>query len=96
MPKAYLVSAYHKIIDADKVAAYAKLAMPAIEALGGRYIARGVAARAMEAGVQDRTVIVEFASLETALSLYDSRAYQEALLALDGGAERDMRIVEGV
>ncbi|WP_131194203.1 DUF1330 domain-containing protein [Lichenihabitans psoromatis] len=96
MPKAYLVSNYTAISDTDKLAAYAKLAGPAIEALGGRYIARGVAARAMEAGVQQRTVIVEFDSLETALSLYDDSAYQIALKALDGGAVRDMRIVEGV
>ena len=96
MPKAYLISAYHSIPDPDKLAAYATLAGPAITAAGGRYLARATAARAMEAGVAERTVLVEFDDLATAFALYDSPAYQEALKALDGGAVRDMRIVEGI
>lgn len=96
MPKAYLISAYHSISNPDKLAAYAKLAGPAIEAAGGRYLARATAARAMEAGVKERTVLVEFPDLASALALYDSPAYQEALKALDGAAARDMRIVEGI
>ena len=96
MPKAYMISAYRSIADADKLAAYAKLAGPAIEAAGGRFIARGMAARAMEDGLMQRTVIVEFGSLEAALALYDTPAYLEAVKALDGAAVRDMRIVDGV
>ena len=96
MPKAYMVSIYRSISDPDKVAAYGKLAGPAIQAAGGRFVARGVAARAMENGIAGRTVIVEFDDLETALKLYEHPAYQKALEALDGGADRDMRIVEGV
>ncbi len=96
MPKAYMISAYRKISDPDKVAAYAKLAAPAIQAGGGRFIARAPASRAMEGGIKERTVIVEFGSLEAAMAIYDDPAYQEAVKALDGGAERDMRIVEGV
>ena len=96
MPKAYMVSNYTRIHDANKLAAYAALAKPAIEALGGRYIARGTAARAMEGGVQERTVIIEFDSLDKALAVYDDPAYREALKALDGGVDRDMRVVEGV
>lgn len=96
MPKAYLISAYRSVSDPDKVAAYRQLAAPAIAAAGGRYIARGPAARAMEAGVEAQTVIVEFPDLAAALALYDTPAYQEALRALDGAAVRDMRIVEGV
>jgi uncharacterized protein (DUF1330 family) len=41
-------------------------------------------------------VLVEFPDLASALALYDSPAYQEALKALDGAAARDMRIVEGI
>lgn len=96
MPKAYLISAYHSISDPDKLAAYATLAGPAITAAGGRYLARGSAARAMEAGMAERTVLVEFDDLASALALYDAPAYKDALKALDGGAVRDMRIVEGV
>ncbi len=96
MPKAYMLSAYHSVSDPEKLAAYAKLAGPAIQAGGGRFIARGPAARAMEGGLMQRTVIVEFDSLDAALALYDRPDYQEAVRVLDGGAERDMRIVEGV
>lgn len=96
MPKAYLVVQYHAIYDAEKLAGYSTLAGPAIEAAGGRFIVRGVAADAYEGGKLERTVVVEFPDLATAKALYDTPAYQEAVAALDGAAVRDMRIVEGV
>jgi len=95
MPKAYWVSAYHAIHDQDKLAAYAKLAAPAITQAGGKFLARGTAAKAYEAGLLQRTVIVEFESLSDAVACHDSAAYQAAVKALDGGATRDLRIVEG-
>lgn len=95
MPKAYMVTQYRSISDPGKLQAYATLAGPAIAAAGGRFIVRGPAARAMEAGVLERTVVVEFDTLEAALGLYDRPDYQEAVKALDGGAVRDMRIAEG-
>ena len=48
-----------------------------------------------EAGLQQRTVI-EFDSVAQAQAAHDSPAYQEALAVLAGGAERDIRILEGV
>jgi uncharacterized protein (DUF1330 family) len=73
-----------------------KLAGPAIHAAGGRFLARGTAAKAYEAGLLQRTVIIEFDSVEKATAAHDSAGYQEALKALGKGADRDMRIVEGV
>lgn len=96
MPKAYWISCYRSVKDPDKLAAYAKLAAPAIQAAGGRFLARGMAARVYEDGVLQRTVIVEFPSLAQALAAHDGPAYQEALKALADGAERDLRLVEGV
>ncbi len=93
---AYWVTAYRSISDPDKVAAYAVLAGPAIEAAGGTFVARGAAARAFEAGQLERTVIIRFDSVEAAVAAHDSPGYQEALQALDGGAVRDLRIVDGV
>lgn len=95
MPKAYWVSAYHAIHDEQKLAAYAQLALPAITAGGGRFLARGVAARAYEAGKLERTVVIEFESLAQAVACHDSPAYQAALAALGDGATRDLRVIEG-
>jgi uncharacterized protein (DUF1330 family) len=95
MANGYVISCYHSISDPEKLQAYAKLAGPAIEAAGGRFLARGTAARAMEAGIKERTVIIEFESLDKAMALYDSPAYQEAVRALGNAAQRDMRVVEG-
>jgi uncharacterized protein (DUF1330 family) len=94
MAKAYWICFYRSISDPDKVAAYAKLGGPAIEAGGGKFLARGTAAKVYEAGVLQRTVLIEFPSVEAATKTHDSAAYQEALKVLKGGAERDLRIVE--
>ena len=96
MAKAYWVSCYQSIDQPDKLAAYAKLAAPAILAAGGRFLARGTAAKAYEQGLVQRTVIVEFESLAAASAAHDGPAYQEALRVLGDGAKRDFRIVEGV
>lgn len=96
MAKAYWVATYRSISNPDALAGYAKLAGPAIQAAGGRFLARGTAARAYEAGVLQRIVIIEFDSVEKAAAAHDSPAYQEALKVLGNGADRDLRIVEGV
>jgi uncharacterized protein (DUF1330 family) len=94
--KAYWISCYHQVIDPLKLAAYAKLAGPAIEAGGGRFLARAVAAHAYEHGKLERIAVIEFDSLEQALATHDSPDYKAALAALDGGVIRDLRIVPGV
>ena len=96
MAKAYWVSAYRAVKDAEKLAAYAKLAGPAITAGGGRFLARGIPARVYEFGLAERTVLIEFDSVAQAQATHDSPAYQAALVALGDGAERDLRVIEGV
>jgi uncharacterized protein (DUF1330 family) len=97
MAKAYWIAFYRSIKNPDALAAYAKLAGPAIQAAGGRFLARGGAAKAYEAGLNQRVVVIEFESVEKAIAAHDGAAYQEALKALGKDAvERDMRIVEGV
>ena len=95
MAKAYWIACYREIADPAKLAAYAKLALPAIEAGGGRFLARAVAAKAYEDGKLDRTVLIEFDSVEQAVAAHDSPAYQAALVVLQGAAVRDLRIVQG-
>ena len=96
MPKGYLVTTYRSINDPDKVAAYAKLAGPAIQAAGGKFIVRGAPVAVYESGMMQRTVVVEFSSTDAAQAAHDSAGYQEALRALGDGAVRDMRVVAGV
>jgi uncharacterized protein (DUF1330 family) len=87
---------YKPVTDPLKLAAYAKLAGPSIEAGGGCFLARATAVQAYEAGQTQRTVIIEFPSVEQAIAVHDGPEYQSALKALDGGAVRDLRIVPGV
>jgi uncharacterized protein (DUF1330 family) len=96
MAKAYWVATYKSISNPDALAAYAKLAGPAIQGAGGKFLARGVAAKCYESGLLQRSVIIEFESVAAAEAAHDSPGYQEALRALGGGADRDMRIIEGV
>ena len=96
MAKAYWISMYRSVRDPEALAAYAKLAGPALTAGGGRFLARGLPARTYESGMQQRTVLIEFESVAQAIAAHDSAAYQEALRALGNGADRDMRIMEGL
>jgi uncharacterized protein (DUF1330 family) len=96
MPKAYWVSAYRTVKNPDKLAAYAKLAGPAITSGGGRFLARGEPAKVYELGLMQRTVLIEFDSVAEAIATHDSPAYQAALAALGDGADREIRIIEGV
>ncbi len=96
MPKGYWITCYRSVTDPDRLAEYGRLAGPAIEAGGGRFVVRGVAAKAYEAGLGQRTVVIEFDSLDRAVSTYQSPPYQAALRILGSAAERDVRMVEGV
>ncbi|MGH7074642.1 MAG: DUF1330 domain-containing protein [Stellaceae bacterium] len=96
MAKGYWISFYHAIRDEAALGEYAKLAGPAIEAGGGRMLARGGAAKAYEKGVMQRVVVIEFDSIEKAISTHDSPGYQAALRALGNAVDRDMRLVEGL
>jgi uncharacterized protein (DUF1330 family) len=96
MPKGYWVSVYRTVSDPEKLAAYNKLAGPAVRLGGGRVLARGGRVVAYDAGIAERTVLVEFDSFRQAVAARESAAYQEALVALSGGVERDFRIVEGI
>src|SRR4051812_44101003 len=96
MAKGYWICFYRSISNPEAMAAYAKLAGPAIQAAGGRFLARGGVAKTYEAGLNQRVVVIEFENVDKALAAHETPAYQEALRALGNGAERDMRVVEGV
>jgi uncharacterized protein (DUF1330 family) len=81
--------------DPQRLAEYAKLALPAVAPFGARILARGDATIALEHGLKERTVVVEYPSLEQAIAANSSATYAEAVKAL-GGVVRDFRIIEGL
>lgn len=96
MAKGYWVSVYRTITDPEKLAAYDKLAGPAVRAAGGRLLTRGSRVAAHDAGIAERTILIEFDSFDEAVAARASAAYQEALATLADAVERDFRIVEGL
>jgi len=96
MPKGYWITLYHSVSDPAKLAEYAKLAGPAIQAFGGRFLARGNPVRTYESGLSQRSIVIEFESVDRAIAAYESPGYQAAYQVLKGHAARDVRFVEGM
>jgi uncharacterized protein (DUF1330 family) len=59
MAKASWINSFRSISDPDKLAEYANLAGPVMQSFGGRFVVRGQPARVFEAGLKQRTVIIE-------------------------------------
>ena len=95
MAKAYWIACYRSISNPEALAAYAKLAGPAIQTGGGKFLVRGTPAKTYEAGLNQRTIVIEFESVAKAIATHDSPAYQAALKVFGNAAERDLRILEG-
>jgi uncharacterized protein (DUF1330 family) len=96
MKKGYWVVAYRSVSDESALKEYGKLAIPAIEAGGGKAVIRTAdAIEPREEGLKQRLVVMEFESFQKAVAVYNSAAYQAALKVLGHAAERDFRIVEG-
>ena len=91
-----MLAAHRAEADPIKRDAYIKLASSALEAAGGKYLARPGRIEARENGIAQRTILIEFESYEAVIAAYESEAYQLALKALDAGADRDIRLFEGV
>ena len=96
MAKAYWISTYRSVSNAEALAAYAKLAGPALQKGGGRFLARGIPAQVYESGLSQRTVLIEFDSVAQAIAAHDSPEYQEALRVLGNAVDRELRIIEGI
>lgn len=95
MAKGYWVTFYHSVNPAAVLTEYAKLATPVVEAHGGKFLSRGKAVKAYEAGFEERSVIIEFGSVQDAIAAYESPEYKKAIEVL-GEAKRDVRILEGM
>ncbi len=94
MTKAYWV-AHVDIEDPDAYANYrAANALP-FARYGARFIVRGAPQQQMEGHCRARTVVIEFADMETALACYHSPEYQAAKVIRDPVSTGDLVIVEG-
>jgi uncharacterized protein (DUF1330 family) len=96
MKKGYWLVAYRTVADEATMKNYAALAGEALGVFGGRLLVSSKSAvTALEAGLKQMTVVVEFDSYEIALAAYESAEYKKALAVLGSGVERDFRIAEG-
>jgi uncharacterized protein (DUF1330 family) len=88
--------AHVRVTDPEAYGRYAQLATGAIEAHGGRFLARSGRHVQLEGNDRARNVLAEFPSLEAAEACYRSPEYQAALAHAKGAAKRDLVIVEGL
>lgn len=95
MPKAFWI-AHVKVTDEAAYAEYAKRAPAAIEAHGGKFLARGGNYEILEGTERARHVVAQFPSLQAAHDCYYSDAYQEAVKFAKTASERDLMIVEAI
>jgi uncharacterized protein (DUF1330 family) len=95
MPKAYLICDI-EVTDPVAYGEYRKLAGPALEKHGGRYLVRGGATEVLEGDRQPgRVVVAEFPSVEAARAWYDSPEYLEARRVREGASRGSFVLVEG-
>jgi len=93
---AYLI-ADMDVSDPARYEEYKRLAPPAIEKYGGRYLARGGRTERLEGDwLPTRLVIVEFESVEKVKAFFDSPEYRAAREARAGAGVFRMIVAEGL
>lgn len=95
MAKGYWI-ALITVNDADMYPQYVRIAMPAFQKYGARFLARGGRHEAVEGDARARNVIIEFDSFERAVACYRSPEYQAAAAIRQRCADGDIVVVEGV
>src|SRR5258708_8576558 len=94
MAKGYFVVTYRKITNQEKWQAYAKLAVPAIQKSGGRFIVRAMPSAIHEKGMKERVVIVEFDNVHQAMAAHASADYNNPPQALRHCAPPAFRLLQ--
>jgi uncharacterized protein (DUF1330 family) len=85
------------IVDAAQYERYKAASPAAVEAGGGRFLARGGELAVLEGDWQpSRLVVLEFEDLAAARRWYQSEVYQQAKKLRDGAARLRMVAVQGV
>ncbi|SVB97696.1 uncharacterized protein METZ01_LOCUS250550, partial [marine metagenome] len=85
---------YHNMDDYNN---YAKTAAKTVFAFNGKFLVTGKEQQIQkETGTHPKSVIVEFETMEKAVSCYESETYQQALSFIERSSDRDFVIVEGL
>ena len=92
--KAYWITRCH-VHNTVEYEEYIKLAGPAIQKHGGTFLVRGGDQIELEGGSYERTVLVEFNSMNEAKICYNSDEYQRALKYSLNSSNRHVVLVEG-
>lgn len=88
--------AHVDVLDAEQYSQYTSRAPAAFAKYGGRFLARGGKAVALEGpSLRQRNVVIEFDSYEQALACYHSEEYQQAKAFREGASVSEVVIVEG-
>ena len=66
MAKGYWITFYHYVANPAVLTEYVKLATPVVQAHRGRFLSRGMPVKTYEAGLPERSVVVEFDSVQDA------------------------------
>ena len=93
--KAYWIVRCH-VFEPEEFANYVELAGPIITKFNGTFLTRGGKQIELEGDGYERTVLIEFNSMDEAKSCYESDDYKQALEFIKKSAERLVVIVEGV
>jgi uncharacterized protein (DUF1330 family) len=95
MPKAYWIARVD-VRDAERYKDYVAAAKIAFDKYGAAFLARGGQCEKVEGQGRARNVVIEFASLQTALDCFRSPEYQAAAAIRREVADGEIVIVEGI
>ncbi|PIE15632.1 MAG: hypothetical protein CSA68_06330 [Rhodobacterales bacterium] len=94
MAKAYWIGQI-SVQDAAGYEAYRQANAAAFDKYGAKFLVRGGAQTVAEGQANPRSVVIEFADLQTALACYHSPEYQAAKALRDPVSHGNLVIVEG-
>lgn len=85
------------VSDPDRYQDYAAATQATLAPHGGRFLVRGGATECVEGSWEaQRTVVIEFPTIEDARAWYHGDAYQELAKIRRGASTADFVLVEGV
>lgn len=83
--------------DPERYADYRTMVPPTLEVYGGRFLVRGGKSEQLEGShLPERSVILEFESVERAKAWLNSDEYKDARALRHATAETNMFVVEGI